>query len=58
MMRKKMRLILASALIVGSALAGTAWWVASLGPPPLDALAPPLSTPPSLPNRHPCLLPL
>ena len=35
MMRKRMRLILASALIFGSAFAGAAWWVASLGPPPL-----------------------
>ena len=30
-----MRFILAGALIVGSVFAGAAWWVASLGPPPL-----------------------
>src|SRR5580692_5832402 len=35
MMRKRMRFILVGALIVGSVFAGAAWWVASLGWPPL-----------------------
>src|SRR6202166_19686 len=35
MMRQKTRLIVASALIFGSVFAGAAWWIASLGPPPL-----------------------
>ena len=35
MMRHKTRLILAGVLVCASAFAGAAWWVASLGPPPL-----------------------
>ena len=35
MMRKKTRLILAGVFVCVSAFAGAAWWVASLGPPPL-----------------------
>src|SRR5580698_3549447 len=35
MMRKKTRLILAGVFVAASAFAGMAWWIASLGPPPL-----------------------